>query len=161
MITPQDSMQEAPRLNREISAACASVLSGVMVAATLASLASTFLANFLAYWVPHAVVLLLLFWPLRARSATVAGVAVALALYLGAFGSWLLSRRHPESLAWLGYLFSLPGGALAAIGAALWLRGRTTWRAWPVGCFAAGAVLLGIIINQAVVCSTQMYCGGD
>jgi hypothetical protein len=63
--------------------------------------------------------------------------------------------------AWLGYLISLPGGALAAIGAALWLRGRTSWRAWLVGCFAAGAVLLGIIINQAVVCSTQMYCGGD
>jgi hypothetical protein len=153
-------MQSSPRLSREINVACVSVLLGVVVAAALAPRTSFFLSNFLWYWVPQACVLILL-WPLKARPAAVAGVAIALALYLGAFGWWLLSRRHPESLAWLGYLFSLPGAALAAVGAALWLRGRTGWSALFAGCFAAGAVLVGIIVNQAVVCSTQMYCGGD
>jgi hypothetical protein len=149
-----------PPLRREVGLAFGSVLSGVVIAAVLASGGSFFVSNFLWYWVPQACVLILL-WLLKARPATFAGVAIALALYLGAFGWWLFSRGHPESLAWLGYLFSLPGAAIAAVSVALWLRGRRGWGALLVGSFAAGAVLVGIIVNQAIVCSTVMYCGAN
>jgi hypothetical protein len=90
--------------------------------------------------------------------AAVAGTSIAMALYLAAYAAWLFSE-HGGALAWLGYLFSLPGavfGALmaAAVSESTAANGRTLGVA---GTFAA-AVLAGILLNQGVVCATVLHC---
>lgn len=134
------------------------LLSGVCLSAMLAPKDADFIPNVLFFWLPQLAVLALL-WPLRPRGAVVAGAALALATYLGLFDAWVFSRSHPDSMAWLGYLFSLPGAAVGSILSALWLRGRLTYGAIAVSCIAASLVLVGILINQTIVCKTVMYCG--
>jgi hypothetical protein len=148
----------SPQTTAERLAACGAVLFGMTVSAMLAVRSPAFLANFLWYWAPQATVIALL-WPLKPRPAALAGVAIMLALYLSAFGWWLLSRERPDSLAWLGYLFSFPGAAASAVAAVIWLRGHRVSSALLVASVAAGTVLVGIVVNQTIVCSTVMYCG--
>jgi hypothetical protein len=63
-------------------------------------------------------------------------------------------------MAWLGYLFSLPGALVGAISATYYLRRREDFRALVAGSVAASAVMFGVLINQVAVCSTVMYCLG-
>jgi len=74
-----------PQTTMERLAACGAVLFGIAVSAILAARSFSFLENFLWYWVPQAFVIALV-WPLKPRPAALAGVALVLALYLGAFG---------------------------------------------------------------------------
>jgi hypothetical protein len=134
------------------------ILLGGCVSAILAPKDAYFIPNLMFYWLPQLAVLTLL-WPFSPRPAVVAGVALALATYLGLFGAWVFSHPHPDSMAWLGYLFSLPGAAIGSISSALWLRGRLTYGTIAASCIAAGLVFVGILINQTIVCKTLMYCG--
>lgn len=138
--------------------AIAGILSGVCVSAILAPKDAYFIPNVLFFWLSQLAVLALL-WPFRPRPAVIAGVALALATYLGLFAVWVFSHPHPDSMAWLGYLFSLPGAAIGSIFSALWLRGRLTYGAIAASCIAASLVFVGILINQTIVCKTVMYCG--
>jgi ABC-type sulfate transport system permease component len=120
---------------------------------------SHFFPNFLFFSGPQLLMLafVLLFRP---RAPVVAGIAFSLALYLGLFGAWVFTRTHPESMAWLGYMFSLPGGVVGAVLAAVLSRKRPDLGSLAAGLAAAALVAAGIIVNQVVVCSTFMYCGG-
>ncbi len=132
---------------------------GFVVSAALAPKDSYFLPNATFYWVQQlAVIALLLIF--RPRPAIISGVAFALALYLAAFGAWVFTRTHRESMSWLGYIFSLPGALVGGIIIAVWLRRRPTLQPLVAACISASAVLIGIFINQAVVCGTVMYCAG-
>jgi hypothetical protein len=55
------------------------------------------------YWGPHLAVLALVSM-FKARSAVIAGAAFGMSIYLAAFGIWALTRVHPDSMVWLGYL---------------------------------------------------------
>jgi hypothetical protein len=145
------------RLERQAAFACVTV--GIAVSVALAPKDSWLLSNAAFYWGSQLAVLALLL-PIRPRPAVVAGVALALAMYLAAFGAWVFTRARPESMAWLGYAFSLPGAAIAGVGVAVWFRSRVALGPLAIGCIAASAVLVGVGINQAIVCSTVIYCGG-
>lgn len=146
-----------PPLTREVGTAWGVVLVGGIVAVAIAPWDSYFLPNFLWYWLPHMCILFPM-WLLRTRPAALAGTATVLALYLGAFDLWVLAQGHFEGLAWLGYLFSLPGAMLGALLATVWLRDRD-WTAVWVGLATAGLVLTGLTANQFIVCNTVMSCG--
>lgn len=138
-----------------------SVLSGVAVAVLLSPKDDYFLGNFAFYWLPQAIVLAVLL-VFVSRPAVLSGVAIVLAIYLALFGAWVFSRSHPDSMAWLGYLSSLPGAGLGAIVGALYVervdrQGYT--RAAIAGAVAALFTFSGLALNQLVVCSTEMYCG--
>ena len=137
--------------------ACVSV--GFAVSAALAPYDAGFWSNLLFYWVPQACVLGMLCLYKPPRPAVFAGLALALAAHLALFGAWLLSRQHPESLAWLGYLFSLPGAVLGSFLALSWLARREEHRPIVIGAAVGFAVFAGIAANQAIVCGTVMYCG--
>ena len=139
----------------------------IAVAACISSLAVAFLLspkNYVFgtmawYWGPHLAVLALVSM-CKPRSAVIAGAAFGMTIYLAAFGMWAFTRVHPDSMVWLGYLFTLPG-ALAGAGVALYIQNRET----DLGPLAATmtalcCVLLAITFNQVVVCNTLMYCGG-
>lgn len=117
-----------------------------------------FLGNFVFYWLPQGFVfaVLLFFAP---RPAVLSGVAVVLAAYLALFGAWVFSRPHQESMAWLGYLFSLPGAGIGAIAGALYVKRQSYERAVFAGVVAALFTFAGLAINQLAVCSTVMSCG--
>ena len=146
----------------EYLTAVGSIALGLFVSAALAPNDSWFWSNLLFYWVPQACVLSLLCLYEPPRPAAFAGVGLALAAYLAIFGAWQLSRRHPESMAWLGYLTSLPGGVVGSFVALSWLaRREKTPGPLAVGSAVAFGVLVGIAANQALVCSTVMYCRGE
>jgi ABC-type Fe3+ transport system permease subunit len=140
-------------------AAIASVAVGAAVSGFIAPKDSWFLPNLLFYWVPQLFVLA--FFCLKPpRPAVFTGIALALSIYLALFAAWLLSRQRPESMAWLGYLFSLPGAVIGALVAIAWLDRKNELRAVNIGAVVGTATLLGIAVNQAVVCSTVLYCMG-
>lgn len=147
----------APSPNESL-ALLPSVLAGVVVAALLSPKDVYFMGNFAFYWVPQGVVFAVLLF-FVSRPAVLSGVAVVLALYLALYGAWVFSRPHPESMAWLGYLFSLPGAGLGAIAGALYVKRQSYTRAAIAGAVAALFTFAGLALNQLVVCSTVMYCG--
>ena len=81
-----------------------------------------------------------------------------MAVYLAAYGAWLFSQQG-GSLAWLGYLFSLPGAAFGALmAAALCESTAPSGHTLEVAGTFAGAVLVGILLNQGVICATILHC---
>lgn len=144
-------------IERKLAVACVTL--GGCISAVLAPKDSFFFPNFLFFWGSQVLILafVLLFRP---RAAVVAGIAFSLALYLGLFGAWLFTRTHPESMAWLGYVFSLPGAVVGAVLVALLLQRQPNLGPYAAVLLAAALVAAGIAINQVVVCSTVMYCGG-
>lgn len=61
-------------------------------------------------------------------------------------------------MAWLGYFFSFPGALIGAGFAIVSEKPKT-----PITPIlqALGWVVLGVAVNQTVVCSTVMYCLGN
>jgi hypothetical protein len=141
----------------EKTAALICVFIGVLVAAVIAPDDSSFFANFMFFWLPQAgiFVLLVIVYP---RFAVISGAALILAFYLAAFDSWN-SLNGPESMAWLGYLFSLPGAAIGAVAGAVNIKNKTAYRAPHISTAIAAYTLTGLLINQTLVCSTMMHCG--
>lgn len=144
-----------PSLERIAALLC--VAAGLAIAASLSPLDRFFAPNLLFFWVPHIAVLCFaaLFRP---RPAVIAGIALALAAYLAGYGSWVFSMKRPESLAWLGYLFSLPGALLGAVLAIRWFKERDGRGAMRVGLVTLALVLAGIAMNLAFVCARWMHC---
>lgn len=132
---------------------------GACASAALAPKDSYFLPNFLFFWGSQVLVLACAV-AFRLRPAFVAGVAFSLALYLSLFGTWVFTRAHPESMAWLGYVFSLPGALVGLVAIASWLQQRQSVSPLASGVLSAASVAAGIAINQTVVCGTVMFCGG-
>jgi hypothetical protein len=144
--------------NIEKRLAIACIIFGVCISAILAPKSSYFFPNFLFYSGSQLLILafVLLFRP---RAAVVAGIAFSLALYLGLFGAWVFTSTHPESMAWLGYIFSLPGAVVGAVLAAILLRKQSSYGYFAIGLLAAALVAAGIAANQIIVCNTVIYCG--
>lgn len=132
---------------------------GSCASVVLAPKDSYFLPNFLFFWGSQILVLAFAL-AFRPRAAVVAGIAFSLALYLGLFGAWVFTRTYPESMIWLGYVFSLPGAVVGAVLVALLLQRQPSFGPFAAALLAAASVAAGITINQAVVCNTVMYCGG-
>jgi hypothetical protein len=141
----------------EKSAAFICVFLGILVAVYIAPSGSYFFGNFIYFWLPQVGVFLL---PaiVYSRPAVISGAALALALYLAAFHSWN-SLSGPDSMAWLSYLFSLPGAAIGAVAGALHMKNKIKIKAAHVGTVIAASTLTGLAINQMFVCGTVMYCG--
>ena len=149
-------LETSLRIERHI--AVAACISGLTVAFSL-SHKSYFLGSMAFYWGPHLAVLALVSM-FKPRSAVIAGIAFGLSIYLAAFAIWVSTRLHPSPMAWLGYLFALPG-ALAGAGIALYIQNREANLGTLATTMAAlCCVLLGITFNQVVVCNTLFYCGG-
>lgn len=146
-------------ISTEKRLAIAGMALGICVAGVLAPKDTYFFSNFLLFWGSQVLVLAFAF-AFRQRAAVVAGIASSLALYLGLFGAWIFTRVHPESMAWLGYLFSLPGAVVGVILVAFLLKREPDFAPSTAGLLAFLSVAAGIAMNQAVVCSTVMYCGG-
>ena len=106
--------------------------------------------NFVYTWVPQAVILIVMFL-IKARPAAIAGAALALAGYLAFFNWWVITYHATDGLVWLLYLFSLPGGLLAGIAAAMWINKHDERPAIKAGLAAANLMLAGVAINQVSV----------
>ncbi len=144
-------------IEKQLAVACVTL--GGCVSAALASKDSFFFSNFLFFWGSQVLVLAFISM-FRPRAAVVAGIAFSLALYLCLFGSWVFTRSHPDSMAWLGYVFSLPGAIVGVLLVASLSQRQPNLGSLAVGLTAAAAVASGIAANQLFVCSTLMYCGG-
>ncbi|MEI2812656.1 MAG: hypothetical protein V9E91_02260 [Burkholderiaceae bacterium] len=135
-----------------------SVLAGLLVSIWLSPWDTYFWGNFAIFWIPQLVILVVLLFFVT-RQAVLTGIAAVLALYLALFSAWASSSSSHDGLTWLGYLFSLPGAGLGAIVGAIYLEGQTYRRAFTYAAIAAMFTFVGLAINQAVMCSTVMYCG--
>lgn len=115
-----------------------------------------FLGNFAYMWLPQAAVLALAL-VCKASRESLGGIAIALALYLSVFAFWF-SGKNADSMAWLGYFFSFPGALIGAGFAIVCEKLKT-----PIAPIlqALGWVVLGVAVNQTVICSTIFYCLGN
>lgn len=145
-------------IEKQIAAIC--IILGACVSVALGPKDSFFFPNFLFFWGSQVLLIAAFVLLFRPRAAVVAGIAFSLALYLGLFGSWVFIRSYPDSMAWLGYVLSLPGAAVGAVFAASLPQRKPNLGSLAVGLAAAASVASGIAANQLLVCSTLMYCGG-
>ena len=143
----------------ELIAAITCVLVGLCVAVAISPKNTFFLQNVAFYWGSQLCVIVCML-PFKPRPAIVAGSAISLAIYLALFNAWLTSQQHPESLAWLGYIFSLPGAVVAGIAVVLWHRRLQSMNAVKTSLTAAVVTATGIAINQTIICSTLLHCKG-
>ncbi|NMX94292.1 MULTISPECIES: hypothetical protein [unclassified Pseudomonas] len=114
------------------------------------------MGNFAYMWLPQAAVLALAL-VCKASRESLGGIAIALALYLSVFAFWF-SGKNADSMAWLGYFFSFPGALIGAGFAIVCEKLKT-----PIAPIlqALGWVVLGVAVNQTVICSTIFYCLGN
>jgi len=103
--------------------------------------------NFVCTWGPQ-VAILIVMGLLRARPAALAGAAFAMAGYLAFFKLWANAYHPNDGLVWLLYLFSMPGGLVAGIAAAVWFGKLNHAPALQAGLGALTLVVAGIAINQ-------------
>lgn len=149
--------EERPRT--EFVAAAIAIAFGVAAVVAMTSRDEYFFGQFVYAWGPQGVILLmvLLFGP---RGAAIAGVSIALSLYLVGFWLWERTVGNASGLAWLGYFLSLPGGAIGAVGCAIYFRRRAVRAGGMcVGLICVLATAAGIAVNQVLVCSSVLYCG--
>lgn len=138
------------KINFELYLALICILLGLGVSVVISPKTCFFLSNFTFYWGSQLFVLALLL-PFKPRPAIVAGTAISLAIYLTLFYVWLMSQQHPESLAWIVFIFSLPGATIASISIVLWFRKHPTFGPIQSALITSGATIAGIAINQAVL----------
>jgi hypothetical protein len=134
---------------------CVSI--GVAVATYLSPKDNYFIGNFSFYWLPQAIVIGILFFA-RYKLPVICGVALIFSAYLACFHLWVFSQPHPESMAWLGYIFSFPGAAIGALASAS-IAKRFEIKNSVMLCVTALLItFVGLALNQALVCATVMYC---
>jgi len=134
---------------------CVSI--GVAVATYLSPKDKYFFGNFTFYWLPQAIVLAILLLA-RYKLPVLCGAALVFSAYLACFHLWVFSRPHPESMAWLGYLFSFPGAAIGALVSATIAKRFEIKNSVMLGGTALLLTFIGLVLNQALVCTTVMYC---
>jgi hypothetical protein len=129
---------------REVMWAWGTALSGLMIAFMLWAGGHPMI--FVFTWGPQAAVLALMFF-IGARPAAIAGAALGFTAFLMFFNWWVDVYVPTDGLVWLLYLFSMPGGLLAGIAAAVRLKIRDERPALNAGFHAATLVLAGIAVN--------------
>lgn len=113
---------------------------GAAAAAALAPWDRLFFPNFFFGWAPQLLVLFVA-GALRVRLLVLGAVALALTAYLLGFSAWLLTVYPRErGMAWLFYMFSMPG-ALVGVAAALALQ-RLRPKSRPVVLSVAAFVMV-------------------
>ena len=148
-------MHRASKMEITFTIFCISI--GVAVATYFSPKDSFFLGNFSFYWLPQAVVLAILFIA-RYKLAIICGTALILSAYLACFHFWRFSKPHPESMAWLGYVFSFPGAAVGALFSAPIAKYFKIEGPFVLGVTALLITLVGLALNQTIICTTVMYC---
>lgn len=141
---------------REHYIAVAALLVGIIAAVLIAPESSFFLPNFLYFWLPQGVVIALLS-AFGIRPVAIAGCALAMTLHLIAYALWISSPH--DALAWIGYLFSVPGAFAGAFIFGMIMKRAPDRSALFVGTAASASALTGIGIIQIGLCCTVLYCG--
>jgi len=145
--------------NSEVKIVWLGIIFDVLVSALVAPKDAFFFPNFLYFFGSQVAVLVLLLL-FRPRPAVVSGAAAAVPTYLCVFLLYLWFHPDREGLAILGYFFSLPGAVIGGGVAKFCLRRRLLNREIVAVLVSTGFVFAGLLINQAVVCNTMMYCPG-
>ena len=117
---------------------------------------ASFLTTALWFVVPQLAMCCIAGWIAR-TGAVALGVAIALAVYLALFISWVRSHS-PDGLIWLSYWSSLPGAALGVLVGGLAVRWMRCARAWTAPGVGFATTALGIATNQATLCATVVHC---
>ncbi len=133
---------------REKQVAWGAVLAGFAIAAFIWR--GRDMMNLVVTWVPQAIVIVAMLF-LGARPAALTGAAVVLAGYLGFFHYWIYTYYQGDGLAWLLFVFTMPGAFVGGILATRWLRDRDGWSEKSAAIAAAVFVIAGIAVNQLCV----------
>ena len=136
----------------EKSIAVVFLLISIIVAIVLSPKNTYFLGNFLYYWLPQAIVVIVLLL-LRLRLAVISGAVFALTLSLIGYSMF------NDSMAWIGYMFIIPVGFLGAMTYGLITKSKKSIPYTKVIIYSTVSTMIGIGIVQFILCSTVMYCG--
>ncbi|MBI4996260.1 MAG: hypothetical protein HZC22_05045 [Rhodocyclales bacterium] len=125
---------------------------GLLVSVVLAwpAPADYVLANATFFWGSQLAVLAVIAF-FRPSPLVIAGAAIALAIFLAAFGAWVFSLPHSEGEVWIGYVICLPGALIGAKLASDFVVRRFDLSALRAVSAVTGMVLAGIAANLAIV----------
>ncbi len=149
------SIQKEIVLNSKVNEKSTAIIFLVIsiIAATIISPKNIyFLGNFVYYWLPQAIVFILLFI-FKLRLAVISGTAIALTLSL------IRYSLFKDSMAWLGYIFIIPVGFLSALIYGLITKSKISTPYYNVIVASTVCILIGMGIVQIILCSTVFYCG--
>jgi hypothetical protein len=151
-------MTFSSRYSNESLGAAICIGCGVGASVVLSPKDEYFLGNFAYYWLPQAAIIVVLCLT-KARPAIVAACALVLAIYLVAFDTWVATLPARDgALAWVGYLFALPGAAVGAIASVLIPVPNALRGAASMAMVTALLTITGLSASQAILCTTVMHC---
>lgn len=128
------------------------LLISIIIAIILSPKNMYFLSNFSYYWLPQAIVFLLLF-VFKLRLAVIAGAALALTLSLIGYSMF------NDSMAWIGYIFIVPAAFLSSLSYGLVTKSKISTPYNKVIIYSTVYTIIGMGIVQIILCFTVMYCG--
>ena len=107
-----------------------------------------FVGNLAFLWLPQAITVGVVYLSTRKASVS-SGLASVLSLYLVIYFSWMVFCSQP-AMAWVGYLFSLPGAGASAIIFSIYTKNKL-WSYLKVTVASTVCATLGIVINLILV----------
>lgn len=132
------------------------IFAGICTAIVIAPYNKYFLLNFLFYWGPQGIILSILYFG-RIHLSIIAGSAFIMTLHLIAYD--ICISRPSDAMAWLGYLFSIPGALVGAFIFGLYMKKYPYKYNLFIGLGGAFSTLVGIGIIQLYLCCSVLYCG--
>ena len=137
----------------EKSTTIAFLVINIIIAIILSPKNIYFVGNFMYYWLPQAIVFILLF-VFKFRLAIITGTAIALTL------SFIGYSMLKDSMVWIGYPFIISAGFLGALTYGLITKSKTSTPYVEVIIYSTVFTMIGMGIVQLILCSsTVMYCG--
>lgn len=132
------------------------IFAGICTAIVIAPHNKHFLPNFLYYWGPQGIILSILYFG-RIHLSVIAGSALIMTLHLIAYDIWI--SRPSDAMAWLGYLFSIPGALVGALAFGLLMKKYPYKSALFIGLWGSFSTFVGIGMIQLYLCCSVLYCG--
>ena len=136
-----------------------SVLLSILIAIILAPKNSYFFSNFAYYWVPQAIVLILLF-VFKVRIPVMVGASLAMTVVLISYFLWISSLTDRSSgMAWIGYFMAIPGAFVGTLFYHFFTKSKqeNTYMKTIISSMLSALLIMGMI--QIILCSTVFHCG--
>ena len=131
---------------------------GFIAAILISPMNKYFLGNFLWFWLPQATIISLLFI-IKVRSSIITGCTLIMTIHLIFYWFWISSSSDPSStMAWIGYLFSIPGAFIGSFLFATLIK-KYQFSNTIIIIGASVSTFIGIAIIQLGLCCTVLYCG--
>jgi hypothetical protein len=123
------------------------IILGIVISIILSPFDKYFIGNFAFYWVPQAIVLVVLFLT-KVKTEFIAGTSLVMLTFLCAFYFW---AKESEPMVWLLYVFSYPGILVGTFAVGYIAKYEVTFSSFRFFSYGFISSLIGLLINIAAI----------